>query len=348
MSDSESTFSADSIEAAAAEWLARRDRGLSAAEQTAYARWCREDPRHAAAVRRLEKVWGALDRLAILVALPLAPPNPDLLAPRPRWVRWAWVPLLGAAAAVAFVFFSHPAATPSRPEKLAQSIVRSGPESLTLEDGSVVELNGDAKIDVQFTPGERRVRLVRGEAYFTVAKNPLRPFIVSANQVTVNAVGTAFSVGLSQREIAVLVTEGKVRVDEVPPPAGHKIVPPRELSALTAGQQGVITLAPAADDPAHSEIKVGDLTPAEFDRAMAWSIQRLEFRAPLGDVAAEFNRYNRRKLVVHDAQTAAIMVGGTNFRADNVDGFLRLLDTVFGVSAFPRGEEIILRQTRRP
>ncbi len=92
-------------------------------------------------------------------------------------------------------------------------MVRLEPERHVLEDGSVVELNALTKLDVQYTPTERRVRLVRGEAYFIVAKNPQRPFRVSANQVTVQAVGTAFSVGLDPKELSVLVTEGKVRVE---------------------------------------------------------------------------------------------------------------------------------------
>ena len=79
---------------------------------------------------------------------------------------------------------------------------------------------------------------------------------------------------------------------------------------------------------------------------LAWRSLRLEFVAmPLGRVVAEFNRYNRPQLIVADAETAAILVGGT-FRADNVDAFVRLLNAGFGVSAFPNGENIILRKPR--
>ena len=66
-----------------------------------------------------------------------------------------------------------------------------GYESRALDDGTVVELNGGAEIEVQFTAAERRLRLVRGEAHFQVAKNPLRPFVVEAGGVAVRAVGTA-------------------------------------------------------------------------------------------------------------------------------------------------------------
>ena len=344
MPDSNSLSStAEAIETAAAQWLARRDRGLSAREQAAYTAWVQEDFRHEEAVIRLEKTWEALDRLAVDPAFQTLPPDPDLLAPPRRRRRlWFWFPLL-AAAAVAVVYFNRapPAALPVAP----QAIVHPGPERLTLEDGSIVELNTGAKIETTFTPAERRVRLVRGEAYFTVAKNPHRPFIVSANQVAVHAVGTAFSVGLAPQEISVLVTEGRVSVDEILPASGEKPAEPRELSALGAGQQGLIALAADAGETSRVAITVTDLTPAQQDRALFWRGVRLEFAGmPLADVVAEFNRYNQKKLVVHDPVTGAIRVGG-NFRADNVEAFIRLLDVGFGVSAFPIDGQIVLRKT---
>ena len=344
MPDSNSLPSpADGVESAAAQWLARRDRGLSTREQAAYATWLRGDARHETAIDRLERTWNALDRLATQHAALATSPDPDLLAPPRRRLLRFWSPLLvasAAAAAVAFVYFSNsrPVAEPAAP----RAIVHPGPERSNLEDGSIVELNTGAKVEVNFTPTERQVRLVSGEAYFTVAKNPQRPFIVTANQVAVRAVGTAFSVGLAPREISVLVTEGRVRVDEVLLPTGEKPAAPRELSALGAGQQGLIALSA---DAARPEMTVTELSPFQVERALFWRGVRLEFVGmPLGDVVAEFNRYNQKKLVVHDAATAAIRVGG-NFRADNVDAFIRLLHAGFGVSAFPVGGEIILRKT---
>jgi transmembrane sensor len=342
----------DPVEARAAHWLARRDRGLDSAEQAGYAKWLREDPRHAAAITRLEKVWSLLDRLAEQRPAGSAAPDPDALAPHRRRARWVWVPLLAAAAAVAFVYFGAApgpalkiAGSPeARPNAARRAIIHPGPERLVLEDGSMVDLNAGAKVDVQFTPAERRVRLVQGEAFFTVVKNPERPFIVSADQITVRAVGTAFSVALDPEDVSVLVKEGKVKVGAVLPPSGEIPATPRELSALVAGQQCVVNLAAGGPDAARPEIKISDLTPAQIEHALLWQGLRLEFSdMKLGDIATEFNRYNQRKLIIGDAETAVIRFNGT-FRADNVDAFVRLLDA-FGVSAFPRGEEIVLRKT---
>jgi transmembrane sensor len=344
--------SSDPVETAASQWLARRDRGLSASEQDAYLQWLREDARHGPAITRLEKVWGILDQLTEWRPEHSLQPNPDLLAPRKRGrVYWLSTAAFAAAAAVALLLFvdSPKPATPQH----RQAIIHPGPERMALEDGSVIELNTGAKVDVHFTPAERRVKLVRGEAHFTVAKNPNRPFIVSADKVAVRAVGTAFSVSLDQREVSVLVTEGKVQVAERPKqvtgdgePGAESLAPGSELPApnpvayLTAGQQAVINLA--ADTALAPAVQ--DVTPAQVERSLSWQGMRLEFvDMPLGDVVAEFNRYNRRQLVVEDAATAAILVGG-NFRADNVETFVRLLDTGFGVTAFPHGNEIVLRK----
>jgi len=332
-----SSASADAIESAAAQWLARLDRGLAENEQSEFTAWREADLRHEAAFLRLEKVWGALDQVALTrPALPTAA-DPDALEQPRRRARWIWAPLLAAAAAGVFVFFSGNPAREVHPRPHA--IVHPGPQRIALEDGSIVDLRPGARMDVKFTPDERHVRLLEGEAFFTVAKNPARPFIVSVNEVTVRAVGTAFSVGLDPQEISVLVTEGRVRVDEV-----SSAVQSRELSALAAGQQGVIALAADPAATGSLAVKVSQLTRAEIDQALAWQGLHLEFIAvPLGDVVADFNRYNHRKLVVADEATAAILIGG-NFRADNLDAFIRLLSKAFEVSAFPHGDEIVLRQ----
>lgn len=338
--------SAEAIEAAAAHWLARCDRGLDPREQADLVAWQQADARHAAALGRLEKVWHQLDALAERRPALTPVPDPALLSAPRRRARWAWIPLLGAAAAGVMIYFSVPRPT----EALARphAIFHPGPERLVLEDGSAVELNAGARVEVQFSPGERRVRLVHGEAFFTVAKNPARPFIVSAGQVTVRAVGTAFTVGLGAQEISVLVTEGRVWVNEAPPLSGANSTPPAGLAELGAGQQGVITLPPGNGEAPRWPVKITELDPVQIERALSWQGPRLEFVAlPLGDVVADFNRYNRQQLVINDDATAAILVGG-KFRADNVEAFIRLLKVGFGVSAFPQGGKIILRQTHVP
>jgi transmembrane sensor len=315
----------EAVEATAAAWLARRDLGFTAEEETEFALWRFSDPQHTAAVARLAAAWGSLDQLRDFRPEAIAHPDQDLLAPTLdrkviRFPVLAGALALAAAAAVALGLFntwtrlSHPAEAPAR--RLA--IIHPGAERVTLDDGSVVELNTGAKIDVQFTTAERRVRLLSGEAHFTVAKNPARPFFVDTGKVSVRAVGTAFSVALGTQQVSVLVTEGKVQVIEQGAGSGEPGATGSAPSAgppapgdpvfLTTGQRAVvrlmplIPLVPATKRP--SAVQVNEMTPAEVDRALSWQAMRLEFvDMPLGDVVAEFNRYNWQKITVNENET---------------------------------------------
>ena len=103
----------DVVLRAAAAWLARRDRGLSAAEQDSYLQWLREDPAHGRELARLESSWNRLDALIDWQPVYSLSPNPDLLAP-PRRRTWAWTALVGVAAAVALaIVFERPALAPA-------------------------------------------------------------------------------------------------------------------------------------------------------------------------------------------------------------------------------------------
>ena len=320
------------VDEAAAQWLARMDRGLTPEEQDGYLQWLRERPEHGAAIARLQRVWTRLDALRDWRPEHSNKPNPDLLAPpRKRRRRWIGPTALAAAAALVMAtgYWIRSAGTPAT----AGAIVHPGPRHLTLADGSLVELNADAQVDVHYTPAVRAVRLRRGEAHFVVAKNAARPFVVSADRYTVRAVGTAFDVKLGETAVAVLVTEGKVQFDE------NARSGPHELTKATAGQ-----LVTAPGRPETGAYAMRELTPTEMETALAWRSIQLEFvDQPLRRVAAEFNRYNTRKLIVEDEATGAIRVGG-NFRADNLDAFVRVLDLGCGVRAEPRGEDLVLRR----
>ncbi|MEO6243832.1 MAG: FecR domain-containing protein [Opitutaceae bacterium] len=332
------------IEAAAAAWLARRDRQLTATEQDEYLEWLRADPRHAHALAFLEKTWGTLDALAEWRPTHSARPNPDLLAgPRPRpgarLLRWSFA--AAGLAAACFVAFSI--LRPSLREPAASVRVIPSPERITLADGSVVELNQGGKIAPEFTPETRRVRLLQGEAHFTVTKNSARPFIVEADGVAVRAVGTAFGVRQAGGTVEVLVTEGKVQVERPTFPAiaaPAVTVAPAAPTPLVAGERAVVDTRTPAAAPV-----VATVSADEIARALAWQGVRLEFKGlPLAEVVAEFNLRNRQQLVVADIATGRLRVGG-NFRADNVDGFVRLLEVSFGVTALRRDDgALVLRR----
>lgn len=325
------------IDAVAAVWLARHDRGLSAAEQDAYLQWLRENPRHGAAINRQKAAWGALDMLAEWKPVHSTQPNPDLLAV-PHRRHWLWTAVLAAAAALVLGFV---AVRPDFDAPPSTARVERHSEVRTLADGSVVELNRGAEIAVDFSAAERHVRLVRGEALFTVAKlGPERPFIVTAGTIRVRAVGTVFNVRLHGDNVDVLVTEGKVRVDP-PKPAEVELV--LNARMLHAGERVSVNLA--EQTPAPPEVVTA--TEAEIEQELSWQGLRIKFdETPLADAIAEFNRHNGTRFVIADRRIATLPIGG-NFRADNAEVFARFLQTGFGVSVEPDSSgRFVLRAAR--
>jgi transmembrane sensor len=176
------------------------------------------------------------------------------------------------------------------------------------------------------------VELRRGDAHFTVAKNPERPFRVEAGTVAVRAVGTAFNVRRGASEVEVLVTEGKVEVasevERVVPNAlsgaanaeqarwGQR--PPPSVTPLTANQRA--TVSPAAAP------RIEKLEAQTIREVLAWQGPRLTFLdTPLSVVVSQFNRRNAVQLVIRDSALDSLPIGGS-FRAENLEAFVRLLE----------------------
>ncbi len=344
------TPASETIEAAAAVWLSLRDRGMSAPETAEFVHWLQQDPLHATVFDELATVWKDFDRLGAVpppaTASGASEPDADLLAPRirrrlHRTLAWS---ALGAAAAVLLLFTLWPSLSRT-PHHTAETAVGAF-QKFDFPDGSVAQLNTDSAIVTVFTATERRVRVVRGEVFFTVTKDPARPFIVTAGPVAVRAVGTAFNVNQRVDVIEVLVTEGRVRVDDarderslLPAATASSAEPP----LLVAGERAVVPLAPAGSAATPVTAIVEKVAADAARRALAWQERRLEFDAvPLAEVVREFNRYNRQQLVITDPALAAKRYSGI-FRADGYESLVRLLEADFGVSVARGEREIVLR-----
>jgi transmembrane sensor len=202
-------------------------------------------------------------------------------------------------------------------------------DSVRLPDGSRATLSSDTRIDIALSRQERRIDLQGGEAFFEAAKDPERPFVIAAGDRRAVAVGTRFSVRRSDTDLRVVVTEGVVRL-EVPSTRRGGAATVRLLPA------GAVAVVDRDGVTAHQ----GSLASAE--RALEWRGGFLRFEdTPLVEAAEEFNRFHARKLVMGDAEVAALRIGG-NFRWSNLDGFVRLLESGFAVRVEHRGELIVL------
>ncbi len=333
------------MEEAALAWFARCQRGLSEEQETEFQNWLVADSRHAELFNELDGTWELLGR--VRESAPVIPASR-------RWGELLFrlaLPLAAAAAAFVITYFAW-----WRPAHYSGEITTEigALRTFHLPDGSLVTLNTDSTVAVAFAPNERRVKLERGEAHFSVAKNPDRPFIVEAGGVSVRAVGTAFNVRLGDKAVEVLVTEGKVRVDDSL--SGRSLLARNpdlhgeSLSALgypvlASGQKVTVTLpAPVAQIESRlHETSATAVSSGEIQRELAWQERRLDFElATLGDIVAEFNRYSRHKLVIADPALAQKRFGGS-FKPDDQAGFVRMLQENFGVLAEESESATVLR-----
>jgi transmembrane sensor len=201
-----------------------------------------------------------------------------------------------------------------------------GLASVPMSDGSKVTLNTNSEIHIALTEKERRVALDQGEAFFEVAKDPRRPFVVEAGNRRVIAIGTRFSVRREANDIRVVVTEGQVRVEQ----KGTRLEPPANLRA------GDVARASEAG------LMLQKRQLPEVEEALSWRTGYLVFHETvLAEAVAEFNRYNTRKIVIQDPEVAAFKFSG-NLRSTNFEGFVRLLEEGFPISARLDGETIVL------
>jgi transmembrane sensor len=343
---------AAAIDRAAADWVARRGRGLTPPEQAEFSRWFVTDRAHAAAFAELERTWRALDGLKevrLADGRRLDDDLPPVGGYRRRKLAFFYV-ALAAAAGIAMMFLVRSPTV--SPVVIAQSATTEvgGFKIMSLPDGSVVQLNTDSAVEIRYTGNERRAYLLNGEASFDVAKDATRPFIVRARSVEVRAVGTAFNVRLRAEACEVLVTEGKVRVDSS---ASRESLLPgttsrAEPAMLVAGERVVVDLASLTGvSPgtisAMTASHVAVLSSEDIRRELAWQDRRLEFEStPFTEVVAEFNRHNHHKLIIADPRLAERCFGGS-FSAGNAEAFVRLLEIRFGVKAERRENETLLR-----
>jgi transmembrane sensor len=329
------------IELAAADWLSRRDSGLTSAQEMELSGWLSTDPRHAKAFHELAGAWRRLD-----LVRDGGKPAVERTTERPRramMVRFPQVVVVAMAASIVIAAVAW-RLRPAGENRFATtaSTATGVTRSLPLPDGSMVQLNRDSAVAVRYESTGRHVRLIRGEAHFTVAQDKSKPFIVSVGQVAVRAVGTAFNVRLTSASVEVLVTEGKVAVDDAG--KGHSLLAatqtrPREDAVLAAGERVVVPLDSIPPVP----VAVAEVPAEEIRHALAWKEPRLEFdTVPLKDIVAEFNRFNRHRLLIADTTLENLRFGGT-FPADDYESLVRLLVRNYGVTAETQADQTILR-----
>ena len=298
----------DAVKAQAADWAVREQSSLSRTEREEFETWLNADPRHAYA---FEAAAAACEDLAALIDVPEA----RVLLGAPSWRERAiallrsvppvhWLALrpqrrlaAGMVLAALALFVLNPPTRSSVYETQTAEL-----RAVTLADGSVVTLSGNARLETKFTRGERRVVLARGDGFFAVTKDPARPFLVTAGDTMVRVVGTKFDVKQSAQEVQVAVVEGVVEVGERSSPASAQ--------KITVGQQII-----AARHGNKMEFRVSELSPPP---TAARSL-RLDYNgAKLRDIIADANRYYAPGVELSSENLGDLLVT-TSFRSTQVD-----------------------------
>lgn len=301
---------ARSIDDSAAAWTARLDRGLTPGEQTELDRWLAFDPRHLGALARARAIWLHADRAGSLGAMDI--PEPMRGGFWQRIDRRAALLGGGAMAASLAAAISLPRLL-HRGQRLTTAVgeIRRVP----LGEGSAVTLDTDSVIETAFNAERRNVHLLSGVAYFEVAHDSARPFVVEARGLSVRAVGTAFSVrNIVGTPVAVVVSEGKVAIDRAARPGGL----PMEL---TANMRAVLSESYPLTAPGIAQ----PLSPDGLGRALAWRNGMLSFEGEtLAQAANRFRRYGGPAIKIEDPILARQPISGL-FAASDPRGFARAI-----------------------
>jgi transmembrane sensor len=303
----------------AAEWATRIDGGSIDRDTDArLRRWLDGDPRRRGALLRAEAALSFVDRGRALSGVI---PKP---APRPIWIRRK-VMFAGAALAVGI---AGVAILLSGTHRYGTGLgeIRQVP----LSDGSMIVINTQSAVEVAMHPNAREISLTRGEAWFQVAHDKRRPFIVSAGRIRVRAVGTAFSVRRHDEGADVQVTEGVVETWTV----GEE----ERRATVSVGSKAYV---------AEYETPKPISASADIERSLAWREGRIVLEGEtLDEAVAQFNRFNARKLVISDPGLAAEKLVG-QFRATEPRTFAVAVATTLGATVEEETDTIRLSRPGR-
>ena len=286
-----------SVESEAALWAAKLDgSAIDDADLATFDAWLAKDPTHQELITQYLRMSGVLDeRLPSMVAAgKVAMPEPQKRAF--RWIKRSYgIAVLGAAALASLAFWL--AIPASRIQAMATPAGQRA--SLTLSDGSLVELNAGTSVSIETTRTERHVRLGDGEAYFVVTKDRTRPFIVDTSAGSVRVTGTIFDVRTEPGgEMDVIVVEGNVQVALTSTAAAAH----PSTAALRAGDSLSVRGGSLASLISLSSAGLGD--------ALAWRQGLVVYNGlPIRELAERFARFNGKRITVAPA-VGNLRIGG--------------------------------------
>lgn len=324
-------FRQNRIRARARRWLVRLSAGdVSGRELQRFNQWLSAHPEHRAASLSVASMWCELGLIedSVLARYPLAALLSDNYGEddtadegkKPDKGRFQtlvadyWLSAIGATGIlVVAIVASLWNSSPSQPLQYASVIGEV--KRIDMEDGSRIVLGPKSNIVVHYDDHERKVRLIDGEAFFSVAKDPQRPFIVSAMNGSITAVGTAFNVHRGHAQVTVTVHEGRVNLAAVigSENAGHDNTAEK---LLAVGQE-------ASFDQVSG---ISDVNAVDLQQRSQWRFGRMLFSdKPLSEVVSDINRYSTLQVYIAEERLSDIKVNGS-FELDQTKALLKAME----------------------
>ena len=334
--------SAEKIKAEAASWLVVLDREeLSAADLAAFNKWCAQSEQHRHAFTQMQTTWRDLAALEELKDIAQTPPAEAPMCRRGIQRRT----VLGMAASIAGLslvggmYLLNPQIGGGWHQQHMYSTAVGEQRLVKLSDGSRVQLNTNTAIEVSFAARNRSVRLVRGEAFFAVATDPRRPFLVHAAENLIRVVGTAFTVRLhTASDLEIVVEEGRVQLTALAAPQDFPALADLEknqtpVAELTAGQNALVN---------KKVERIEQLPQADLRRKLSWRQGLLAYAGdPLHAVIEDVSRYTNMRIEVADSRLANMPVGGY-FRVGEVEALFDSLELTFGLNVQRVGPQHVI------
>lgn len=332
------------VEAEALAWIAQLNGDdVSEKDLAAFSEWVNRSPAHQKEIKELSELWNDLNVLTVMDE-PIR--QADKLSKqlrkrkaRQNWKRQIMLPVLSGAAILAIFAILPSVLTPSSAPTSYEAQVsvpvvfktaKGEHQTHALDDGSVITLNTDSYVEVDFTKGQRNIRLLKGEALFSVAHDEDRPFLVFANDGVVRAVGTEFSVHITDLAMEVIVSEGSVELSTLKPtePATSAIVASPNVTKVAS--LGIIKAGHSAKVK-DSQASIANVSDEVIDAELSWRVGRLDFTGEgLEEAIAEYTRYTDIDIIINDPELKDIRLGGS-FPTNEPELFLQSLEFNFGI-----------------
>ncbi|MET0535697.1 MAG: FecR domain-containing protein [Steroidobacter sp.] len=339
----------DDAYAAAADWHSRlKDEDDSAHAYAQFEAWLAADVRHQQAFDAVERSWASLAGARVDPRVLKLRREALSATHRLRFFRVAAAAaVVGVIVAVGFLAIPMLRDASTAPTAIMGNVTEGGAfrtavgerSSITLSDGSSVVLNTNSRVEIKFTPELRNVRLLAGQAWFQVAKNAERPFVVEAGDQRVTALGTAFDVRLDPERaggsVQVTLAEGKVTVEPIRSSFENLLRTPAVPEVLAPGEALIV-----ADDAPATRRK------ADLVKVSSWRQGQVVFdNDTLATAIAEINRYSPTRIELSDPTLGELRVSGV-FKAGHSESFVETVTGHYPIQVAARdGSRILLAHT---